>query len=81
MLQNHIKLQERVVFTWNFICVCFLGRKIATNWYKTLGNGWNWPEILYVYVFLGEKTDSVGKILKKSNAGSFYGVIDDQNDP
>ena len=36
----------------------------------------------FIYVcFLGRETDSVGKILKKANAGSFYGVIDDQNDP
>ena len=37
--------------------------------------------MLCVYVLQGQKTDSEVKILKKSNAGSFYGVIDDQNDP
>ena len=31
--------------------------------------------------FRARKTDSEVKILKKANAGSFYGVIDDQNDP
>ena len=29
----------------------------------------------------GENTDSEVKIWKESNAGSFYGVIYDQNDP
>ena len=33
-----------------------------------------------VCVFRAQKTDSEVKILKKSNAGSFYGVIDEQND-
>ena len=32
-------------------------------------------------MFLGEKTDSDVKIIKISNDGSFYGVMDDQNDP
>ena len=34
----------------------------------------------YMCMFF-KKTDSEVKILKKANAGSFYGVIDDQNDP
>ena len=34
--------------------------------------------MLYVYVLQGEKTDSDVKILKKANAGSFYGVIDEK---
>ena len=32
-----------------------------------------------MYVLKGAKTDSEVKILKKSKAGSFYGVIDDHN--
>ena len=32
-------------------------------------------------MFFRARKPIVGKILKKSNAGSFYGVIDDQNDP
>ena len=39
---------------------------------------WNF---ICVWFFQGGKTDSDVKILKKSNAGSFYGVIHDQNDP
>ena len=54
---------------------------IVTNSYKTLGNGGIDLKFSYVYVFQGGKTDSDVKIIKKSNAGSFYGVIDDQNDP
>ena len=37
--------------------------------------------MLNVYVLQGQKTDSELKIYKKkSNAGSFCGVIDDEND-
>ena len=43
-----------VVLTWNFICVCLLGRE-NRKWRKNNN--------------------------KKTNPGSFYGVIDDQNDP
>ena len=38
--------------------------------------------MLNVYALQGKKTDSEVKIFqKKSNAGSFYDVIDDENDP